>query len=259
MKNFIEKIKQNIKSITYIEYLTAIIIFYAAGSLIINLMAVKTMGVYDIIDYQTHFGEAILPITTAGTCISWLVFAALDVITEVAGNKVANKTFWTVGIINLILTIVAALICFIPGNPWTESSYEGVFGGNWGITLSSLLAFLLGSYVNVVIMYVMKTRTQDKNSGFGFTLRVLVSTLVGQFIDNALFYILALAPGFGLGGFVNEAVRCSSWRNLWIIVGFTTAIELIVEVIFSPLFHKLSQALIRKRQLEQNSRTVEAK
>ena len=77
-----------------------LISFYSAGSLLINLMAVKTLGVYDTIDYVTHFGEAILPITTAGTCISWLVFGAIDIVTEVAGKKTATKLFWTVGILN---------------------------------------------------------------------------------------------------------------------------------------------------------------
>ena len=244
------KLKQLLSSMNYSTGLMILISFYSAGSLLINLMAVKTLGVYDTIDYVTHFGEAILPITTAGTCISWLVFGAIDIITEVAGKKTATKLFWTVGVLNLLFTIVAALICFIPGNPWTSEAYAGVFSGNWGISLASMLAFLLGNYANVIIMHIMKTRSQDKNSGLGFTLRVIASTLIGQFIDNALFYILALAPGFGLGGFTNEAVRCASWANLWTIVGFTTLIELGVEVLFSPLFHKVAQFLIAKKPVD---------
>lgn len=233
-------------------YMLVLFLFYGIGSLLINLMAVKTMGWYDIIDYDTHFGKAIIPVTTAGTCISWLVFAAIDIITEVYGKKVAIKTFWIVGILNVLLTIIAALICFIPGNPWTKDAYNGVFGGNWGISLASIIAFLIGNYVNTIIMYVMKTKAENKTSGIGFTFRVIVSTLVGQFLDNFIFYFVALAPKFGLGGFVNESVRCASWANLFIIVGFTTLIELGIETLFSPLFHKFSQFLIKKNEEEGN-------
>lgn len=249
IKEFFGKLK-SYKADTYMMLVT---IFYAMGSILINLMAVKTLGWYDIIDFDNgHFGNAILPITTAGSIISWLVFAAIDIITEVSGKKKAIQVFWMVGILNVILTVIAALVCFIPGNPWTKDAYDGVFGGNWGIAVASITAFLIGNYVNAIIMYVMKTRASDPHSGIGFTFRVIVSTLIGQFLDNAIFYILALAPRFGLGGFVNEAVRCANWAQLFTIVGFTTAIELFVEVAFTPLFHKFSQFVIKKKVEEEN-------
>jgi len=247
MKNLIQKLK----SFKASSYILAVTIFYAMGSLLINLMAVKTMGYYEPIDFDKGlFGNPIIPITTAGTCISWLVFGAIDVITEIRGKKGAFQTFWIVGILNVLFTVIAALICFIPGNPWTKDAYDGVFGGNWGIALSSITAFLIGNYVNAIIFYVMKVRDKDPKSGKSFTLRVIVSTLVGQLLDNAIFYIVALAPGFGIGGIVNPAVRCANWGHLFMIVGFTTAIELIIETLFSPLFHKFSQFVIKKKEQE---------
>lgn len=245
-----KKLLNKLGAVKASTYMLILFLFYSAGSLIINLMAVKTLGYYDTIDYATHWGNAIIPVTTAGTCLSWLVFAAIDIIAEVYGKKTTVKTFWIVAIINLILTVAAALIVFIPGNPWTKDAYDGVFGGNWGITLASIIAFLIGNYVNAIIMVIMKSRSEDKGSVKAFTFRVIVSTLVGQFLDNAIFYIVALAPGFGLGGFVNEAVRCATWGNLFTIVGFTTGIELVVEVLFAPLFHKFAQFLIKKNEAE---------
>lgn len=250
MKTFFEGLKTKFNSIKFSSWMLLITIFYAMGSILINLMAVKTLGVYDIIDYQTHFGDAIIPITTAGTLISWLIFACMDIIGEVQGKQKAIQTFWMVGIINVILTVIAALICFIPGNPWTSDVYAGVFAGNWGIAIASILAFILGNYANTIILCVMKARASDKKSGKGFALRVGISTLVGQFIDNAFFYILALAPGFGLGGFVNPAVRFDTWAHLFTVVGFTTLIELGVELIFTPAFHKFTQFLINKKDAE---------
>lgn len=255
--NFLKPLKTKFSNITFNSWMLLVTCFYAAGSVIINLMAVKTLGIYDIIDYTTHFGDAILPITTAGTMISWLVFACMDIVSEVQGKKKAIQTFWTVGLINLFLTIVAAVICFIPGNPWTSDTYAGIFAGNWGIALASMLAFILGNYANTLIICLMRTRAKDKKSGVGFAIRVGVSTLVGQFIDNALFYILALAPVFGLGGFTNPAVRFDTWAHLFTVVGFTTLFELGVELLFTPLFHRFSLYLIKKKEAEEAKVPVE--
>lgn len=250
MKNFLKKIGSKIKafwnalkSYKFSTYMLVVTIFYAMGSILINLMAIRTFGYYEGF-------SPIIQVTTAGSLISWLVFACMDIVTEVSGKKKAIQVFWITGILNVVLTGIAALACFIPGTPGTEGAYVGVFGYNWGIAIASIIAFLLGNYTNALIMYMMKTRATDPKSGKGFTVRIIVSTLVGQFIDNAFFYILALAPGFGIGGLSNEFVRCGSWGLLWMMVGFTTAIELGVELLFAPLFHKFSRFLINKQKAE---------
>lgn len=250
MKNFFKKIGAGfkdfwtkLKSYKLSTYMLCITIFYAMGSLIINLMAIRTFGWYEGF-------TPVLQVTTAGSLISWLVFACMDIVTEVSGKKKAIQMFWITGILNVVLTAIAAIACFIPGTPGTQDAYVGVFGYNWGIALASIAAFLLGNYTNALIMFLMKTRATDPKSGKGFAVRLIISTLVGQFIDNAFFYILALAPGFGIGGLSNEFVRCANWGLLWEMVGFTTAIELCVEALFSPLFHKFSRFLINKQKEE---------
>lgn len=250
MKNFFGKVGSGIKkgwnalkSYKFSTYMLVVTIFYAMGSILINLMAIRTFGYYEGFN-------PIIQVTTAGSLISWLVFACMDIVTEVSGKKKAIQVFWITGILNVVLTGIAALACLIPGTPGTQDAYVGVFGYNWGIALASIAAFLLGNYTNALIMFIMKTRATDPKSGKGFTVRLVISTLVGQFIDNAFFYILALAPGFGIGGLSNEFVRCANWGLLWMMVGFTTAIELCVEALFAPLFHKFSRFLIAKQKEE---------
>ena len=238
-----KKLKEKLVKVKFSSYMLIISLFYSAGSVMINLMAIRTFGYYDGF-------TPIIQVTTAGSLISWLVFACMDIVAEVCGKKKAIQMFWITGIVNVIVTGVAALACLIPGTPGTEQAYVGVFGFNWGIALASIAAFLLGNYTNSVIMFIMKTRATDPKSGRGFTLRVIVSTLVGQFIDNAFFYILALAPGFGIGGLSNEFVRCANWELLWMMVGFTTLIELLIETLFSPVFHKFARFLINKQKEE---------
>lgn len=259
MKNFFKNIGSKIqkgwnalKSYKFSSYMLIITIFYAMGSILINLMAIRTFGAYSFVGTfnGVEVYKPIVKVTTAGSLISWLVFACMDIVTEVNGKKKAIQMFWITGILNVVLTGIAALACLIPGTPETEAAYKGVFGYNWGIALASIAAFLLGNYTNALIMFIMKTKATDPKSGKGFTLRVILSTLIGQFIDNAFFYILALAPVFGIGGLSNPHVRCENWGLLWMMVGFTTGIELIVETVFSPLFHKFSRFLISKQKEE---------
>ncbi|MCD7782390.1 MAG: VUT family protein, partial [Firmicutes bacterium] len=70
-----------LKHISKQSYLTAVTSFFIAGSVLQNILAVKS------------FGTETTAITTGGTLISWAVFASMDIITEVWGKKRAGTSF----------------------------------------------------------------------------------------------------------------------------------------------------------------------
>ena len=229
MKNLIKKIKET--KISY--WFLGITAYYFVGAFMQNLLSVKTLG------------NSAMAIVTAGTLISWSVFGAIDIITEVWGKKVAIRTFWTSAILNLIFTGICWIAILIPGtNDFVGSAYAVILGTGWRIAICSMLAFILSNYTNTLIMHVMKSKSKNKKDGKEFSLRLVLSTLAGQIIDNALFFTLAFAP-FGIAGTIEM-----SWIFILEVVAFTTTIEVIVEGAFSPLFHKFTLYLESKKNLE---------
>lgn len=207
--------KQPIKLSTYFIILVS---FYMVGSVMQNILATKTFGTPEI------------SITTGGTIISWLVFLCMDVITEIWGKKRAIRCFWISGILNLLFSGIAWICIAIPGNnDFINGSYEVILGTGWRIVIASITAFLLGNYANTMIMYWMRVNSKNPNKTFGFMIRAVLSTLIGQLIDNALFYLIAFSP-IGIPATIEQ-----SWITILQLVGFTTAIETVVEAAVSPL------------------------
>lgn len=223
----LDKLK-NIKLSNWIVIITAC---YIAGAIMQNILAVKT------------FGTSVIAITTGGTLISWLVFACMDVITEIWGKKRAIRTFIGGAILNLLFNLVCWIAITIPGtSDFIQNSYSMVLGTGWRIVIGSITAFLLGNYINTQIMHLMKVHSKDQNDSKRFMFRAIISTLFGQLIDNGLFYLIAFAP-LGIPGTVEN-----SWSMILQLAVFTTCIETIVEAIVSPLTAKFVKHLKNKKE-----------
>ena len=237
MEDIARKKHQPIKVGTWFLILVA---FYMAGSVFQNVLATKT------------FGTEELSITTGGTIISWLVFLCMDVITEIWGRKKAIHCFLISGALNLAFSGIAWICIAIPGNnSFLSSAYEIILGTGWRIVLASITAFLLGSYANTMIMYIMRVKSKNPSKTLGFMLRAILSTLLGQIVDNALFYLIAFAP-IGIPGTIEQ-----SWMTLLQLVCFTTLIETIVEALISPLTATFIRYLKNQKQLQNVSTDIE--
>ena len=222
-----------LKNIKLSDWLVAITAFYIAGSVLQNILAVKT------------FGTEFIAITTGGTMISWLVFACMDVITEIWGKKRAIKTFVASAIFNLAFNALCWIAIALPGtSDFVQGSYSVVLGTGWRIALASITAFLLGNYVNTQIMHVMRVNSKNENNTKGFMARAILSTLLGQIVDNGLFYLMAFAP-IGIVGTIE-----SPWLLIGQLVLFTTCIETVVEAVVSPLTAKFVKHLRAKTKKE---------
>lgn len=209
-----------------INWLIVITAFYVTGSVLQNILAVKT------------FGNILFAVTTGGTLISWLVFACMDVITEVYGKKRAILTFTGSALLNICFNIVCWIAIAIPGtNDFVGSAYSTVLGTGWRITIGSIIAFLLGNYINTQIMYLMKKHSKNPDKSLGFIGRAITSTFFGQLVDNGLFYLISFAP-LGITGTVENP-----WQMIGTLVLCTTILETLIESVVSPLTAKFVRYL----------------
>ena len=209
-----------------INWLIVITAFYVTGSVLQNILAVKT------------FGNILFAVTTGGTLISWLVFACMDVITEVYGKKRAILTFTGSALLNICFNIVCWIAIAIPGtNDFVGSAYSTVLGTGWRIAIGSIIAFLLGNYINTQIMYLMKKHSKNPDKSLGFIGRAITSTFFGQLVDNGLFYLISFAP-LGITGTVENP-----WQMIGTLVLCTTTLETLIESVVSPLTAKFVKYL----------------
>ena len=130
------------------------------------------------------------PVTiTAGFLVFPISYIIHDCIAEVWGFRKARLIIWIGFLTNFSMLALFQLAVALPSAPFWEgeAAFRFVFGLAPRIAVASLLAFLLGSFLNAYIMSRMKISSRGKH----FSARAVVSTLAGESADSMIFFPLA--------------------------------------------------------------------
>lgn len=159
-------------------------ILFAACLLVSNILASKIMMV----------GPWSAP---AGVLVFPLAYIINDVIAEVWGYRKARLIIWAGFGVNLLAVLFFSLGIVATPAPFfsSQEAFTTVLGNTPRIVAASLLAYLVGSFLNAYIMSRFKVLTRGK----GFSIRAIVSTLVGEGADSLIFIIVAFAGVFPVG------------------------------------------------------------
>lgn len=159
-------------------------IIFAACLLVSNILASKIMMV----------GPWSAP---AGVLVFPLAYIINDVIAEVWGYRKARLIIWAGFGINLLAVLFFSLGIAATPAPFygAQEAFSTVLGNTPRIVAASLMAYLVGSFLNAYIMSRFKVLTRGK----GFTVRAVVSTLAGEGADSLIFIMVAFAGVFPAG------------------------------------------------------------
>ena len=96
-----------------------------------------------------------------------------------------------------------------------QAAYESILGFFPRIVLASLLAYLVGGFINSILLAKLKVRTKGKN----LWQRLIGSTVVGEFFDTTVFGLVAFGGILG----AHDMVK-------FILIGwiFKTSVEIIM-------------------------------
>ena len=136
--------------------------------------------VSNIISNRTfNIGEYMLP---SAVIIFPIVYIINDVMTECFGLKNAQRTILLAFITNILAVIFFTIAIHLPTQQ-DFSPYNVVLGNTPKALSASLVAYLVGSFINARIMHSMKQQTGEK----GLMLRCVLSTLFGEMCDAFIF------------------------------------------------------------------------
>ncbi len=156
-----------------------------------------------------------------------------DVVAEVWGFRRARMLIWTAFAFNFFFVLMGALVDVLPGAEWWQASpasdgFHSVFGLAPRVVGASFLAFLVGSFLNAMVMSKMKVSSQGRN----FTLRAILSSLLGEFSDSIIFFPLAL------GGIL-------PWEQMPLFVLWQVTLKTAYEIMILPITVRVIKAVKR--------------
>lgn len=126
---------------------------------------------------------------TCGLLVFPISYIINDCIAEVWGFAKARIIIWCGFAMNFFVVALGLISVQLPAAPFWEGEehFNFVFGMAPRIVAGSLLAFLVGSFLNAYVMSRMKLQSEGRH----FSLRAIVSTLVGETADSLVFFPIA--------------------------------------------------------------------
>ena len=165
---------------------------------------------------------------TAGLLVFPISYIINDCIAEVWGFKKARLIIWSGFAMNFFVVALGLIAVAIPAAPFWEGEehFEFVFGMAPRIVAASLMAFLVGSFLNAYVMSKMKVASQGRN----FSARAIWSTVVGETADSLIFFPVAF------GGVI-------AWKELLIMMGIQIVLKSLYEVMILPVTIRVVKAI----------------
>jgi len=182
---------------------------FLGGFFIVNALTAETIGVKifsleDTLGIQRAninlFGSSFSFHLTAGVLLWPVVFIMTDIINEYYGPKgVRFLSYLTIGLISFVFIILNAAIYLSPSEYFSigngidkpDNAFRGIFGQGVWIIIGSMIAFLVGQVLDVLIFHRIKKITGEKN----IWLRATGSTLVSQLVDSYVVLFVAFYIG----------------------------------------------------------------
>lgn len=123
-----------------------------------------------------------------------------DCLCEVWGFRKSRLVIWIAFAMNIFVVLVGQLIVWLPAASFWDgaSHFDYMFNMAPRVLIASLLAFLVGSTINALVM--SKRKVADKGKRFG--VRAILSSIAGESADSLIFMPIAFwgAPAESLLG-----------------------------------------------------------
>ena len=167
---------------------------------------------------------------TAGLLVFPISYIINDCIAEVWGFRKARLIIWSGFVMNFFVVTLGLIAVSLPAAPFWEGEehFNFVFGMAPRIVAASLMAFLVGSFLNAYVMSRMKIVSRGRN----FSARAIWSTVVGETADSLIFFPVAF------GGVI-------AWRELAVMMGLQILLKSAYEVVILPVTIRVVKAVKR--------------
>lgn len=176
------------------------------------------------------------PLSVAAGIICFPVaYIVADVVTEVYGFQRAKVLIWAGFGALAFMSIAYAIAAWLPPAPFfeAEEAFDSIFTQVPRIAFGSLFGYLVGSFLNSIVMSKMKVWTDGKH----LWARTIGSTIVGEAGDSIVFALIAFA-----GVFAFDAVLLIAFS------GF--ALKTAYEIAATPLTYWVIKQVKAKEEFE---------
>ena len=147
-----------------------------------------------------------------------------DIFTEVYGFKKNKLVIWLSFLCNLlmVLSFMSVINMPYPEDFKNNEAFKIVLGTTPRVFIGSLLGFLVGGFLNSMVLSKLKVKTKGKY----LALRTILSTIIGETADTLVFSVFVF-----IGTLPSVAI-------MGMVIG-ESIIKIIIETVFTPITYKV--------------------
>lgn len=158
--------------------------------LVLTLLFVVSLLISNIITAK----QVLLPfgiVMTGAVFIFPITYILSDLFSEVYGYKWSRITCYLAFAANLFMVLVFSAVIATPAPDYwmNQEAFQTVLGNTPRVLFASLLAFVVGDFVNDRVFKKMKEKHPNDHKGFG--LRAILSSVCGELVDSLIFLPIA--------------------------------------------------------------------
>lgn len=172
---------------------------YCCMLIVSNILANRT---FEVLGFMLPSAVIVFPI----------VYIINDVMTECFGFQNAKKTIITAFLLNLLAVVFFNLAIHLPTSQ-DFTSYNVVLGNTVKSLIASFVAYLIGSFINAVVMDKMKKMSDNK-----LMLRCVLSTLFGETCDASIFISIMFVGMFPLSAVAQMIIVQALFKTVYEII-----------------------------------------
>lgn len=221
--------------------------FFVTNALVAEFIGVKIFALEDTLGVPPFnfnlFGQQGALMFSAGVLLWPIVFIMTDIINEYYGKRgIKLLSFMTVGLITYAFVMIYAAISLAPADWWVaqnanrgvpnmQAAFNSIFGQGLLIIIGSIIAFLVGQFIDVIVFHNIKKLTGEKK----IWLRATGSTVISQLIDSFIVLYIAFKIGPELG--LVDGLNPWSWSQLLAVATVNYTYKFFMAVILTPLLY----------------------
>jgi len=197
-------------------------------ALFCSFLLISNVGATKLIGFGPHLSIGpvpVLPIVTDGGAFLFpLTYIFGDVLAEVYGFQRARRAIVTGFAIAALASLIFLVVDAAPPAPGFDyaADWHHVLGFVPRIVIASLLGYLVGQFLNAIVLVRIKRRMGERH----LWARLLGSTVVGELADTTVFCLIAWGGIIGAGTMVN-----------YIVVGYVY--KVLVEAVLLPVTYRV--------------------
>lgn len=180
-----------------------------------------------------------------------VTFLLTDVVNDFYGRKGARFLTLVGFVMALLAYFVLQVGTWLPVHEstyFTQGEFQKIFGGSAQLFIASMIAYLIGQFLDIQVFQFWKALTQSKH----LWLRATGSTLLSQIVDTVTINVIfwAWTGAADPNSFLGKMTTSDRWSWIFAKIGREYFIKVLVAILLTPVVYALHNVIVRWLHIE---------